>query len=84
MEPVSAKRRKLDHSIEEPQGALVAAASTGLSKSMTFILEADELLEEVKLDYGAALEGVDGFLHKIKGSIEAIKPQESSKVKCAC
>ncbi|KAM7204276.1 Nrap protein [Naviculisporaceae sp. PSN 640] len=80
MEPVYAKRRKLDHSTEEPQGALVAAASTGLSKSRTFILEADELLGEVKLDYATALEGVDSFLHKIKGSIEAIKPQEPSKI----
>lgn len=83
MEPFSAKRRKLDHSTEEPQGALVAAASTGLSRSRTFILEAEELLGEVKLDYATALDGVDGTLHRIKESIEGIKPHESAKVGCA-
>ncbi|KAK4218353.1 Nrap protein [Rhypophila decipiens] len=80
MERTSAKRRKLDHSMEEPQGALVAAASTGLSKSRTFILEAEELLGEVKLDYAAAFEGAEGILHRIKGSIEAIKSHEAIKI----
>ncbi|KAK3321601.1 Nrap protein [Apodospora peruviana] len=80
MEPVSAKRRKLEHPISSEEVALVAAASTGLSRSRAFILEAEELLGEVKLSYGTALQGVDDLLHRIKGSIEAIEPHETLRI----
>ncbi|KAK0625292.1 Nrap protein [Bombardia bombarda] len=84
MEPNHAKRRKTQHSREGARKALGAVASSGgLSKSRAFILEADELLEEISLDYGAALEGVDDLLRRIKGSIEAIEPRESLPVTVA-
>ena len=77
MEPGSAKRRKLAHSDQNGASkALATVAATGPSRSRAFILEAEELLNEIKVDYATALEGVDGLLHQIKGSIEAIEPRD--------
>ncbi|KAK4203525.1 putative nucleolar protein 6 [Triangularia verruculosa] len=77
MDSGPAKRRKLDHSQDGAEKALESAVSTGgVSRSRAFILEAEELLEEVRIDYKTAFEGADQLLHKIKGSIEAIKAQE--------
>ncbi|WPJ65254.1 hypothetical protein SMAC4_08609 [Sordaria macrospora] len=81
MEPGSAKRRKTGHSRgESAVGNIDAAASSGLSRGRAFILEAEELLDEVKLDYATALEGVDSLLHKIKGSIEAIETHDALQI----
>ena len=74
MEPAPAKRRKLGNSSENVENALRSAASTGLSRSRAFALEAEELLTEVKLDYGEVLRGADDLLHKVKSSVEAIEP----------
>ncbi|KAK4166544.1 putative nucleolar protein 6 [Cladorrhinum sp. PSN259] len=76
MDSAPAKRRKLSHSQDGAEKALQSASTTGVSRSRAFVLEAEELLEEVRLDYGTALEGADELLHRIKGSIEAIKSQE--------
>ncbi|KAK4653653.1 U3 snoRNP protein [Podospora pseudocomata] len=77
MDSGPAKRRKLDHSQDGAGKALEAAVSTGgVSRSRAFILEAEELLEEVRIDYKTAFEGADQLLHKIKSSIETIKSQE--------
>ncbi|KAK4179379.1 putative nucleolar protein 6 [Triangularia setosa] len=77
MESGPAKRRKLDHSQDGAEKALESALSAGgVSRSRAFILEAEELLEEARIDYKVAFEGADQLLHKIKGSIEAIKSQE--------
>ncbi|KAK3990963.1 putative nucleolar protein 6 [Cladorrhinum sp. PSN332] len=76
MDSAPAKRRKLDHSQDGAEKALQSASTVGLSRSRAFVLEAEELLEEVRLDYGTALEGADELLHRIKGSIEAINSQE--------
>ncbi|KAL0465110.1 Nrap protein [Neurospora intermedia] len=82
MEPGSAKRRKIGHSRggESAVGNIDAAASSGLSRGRAFILEAEELVDEVKLDYATALEGVDSLLHKIKGSIEAIEAHDALQI----
>lgn len=79
MDSAPAKRRKLDHSGSSSY-ALQSAASTGLSRSRAFILEVEELLKEVRLDYAIAFEGADGLLHRIKSSLEAIEPHESLAV----
>lgn len=60
---------------------LQSAASTGLSKSRAFVLESDELLDSVRLDYGTALDGADDLLHRIKGAIESIKPHDALPVR---
>jgi U3 small nucleolar RNA-associated protein 22 len=39
-------------------------------------LEAEELLDSVRLDYETAFEGTDDLLHRVKGAIEAIKAHE--------
>ncbi len=83
MDSAPAKRRKIEHSKGSTDKALQSAASTGISRSRAFILEAEELLEEVSLDYATAFAGADDLLHKIKGSIEAIEPQGSLPVRSA-
>lgn len=80
MDSAPAKRRKLDHGPDGAEMALESAASTGISRSRTFVLEAEELLDTVRLDYGTALDGADGLLHRIKGTIESIKPHEALPV----
>ncbi|KAK4249989.1 Nrap protein [Corynascus novoguineensis] len=77
MDLAPAKRRKLDHSQDGAEMVLQSAASTGLSKSRAFVLESDELLDSVRLDYGTALDGADDLLHRIKGAIESIKPHDA-------
>ncbi|KAK4232003.1 putative nucleolar protein 6 [Podospora fimiseda] len=76
MDSAPAKRRKLDHSQDGAEKALQTASTVGVSRSRAFVLETEELLQEVRLDYGTALEGADDLLYRIKGSIEAIKSQE--------
>ncbi|SPQ24728.1 215f0399-e698-4099-963f-f3b6416b7bed [Thermothielavioides terrestris] len=76
MEPAPAKRRKLGHGPEGAEAALESAASTGISRSRAFVLEAEELLDSVRLDHATALDGADALLHRIKEAIEAIKPHE--------
>ena len=76
MEPTSAKRRKIEHAQDVAQGALAAAGSTAISRTRAFILESEELLGEVSLDYATAFEGADNLLQQIKASIDAIKPHE--------
>ncbi|KAK1779614.1 Nrap protein [Copromyces sp. CBS 386.78] len=82
MEPASAKRRKIGHSRggESAVGNIDAAASSGLSRGRAFILEAEELVDQVKLDYATALQAVDSLLHKIKGSIEAIEAHDALQI----
>jgi len=80
MDAGPSKRRKLSHSEPSSDTVLQSAASVGLSKSRAFVLEADELLREVALDYEAAFKGADALLHKVKSSIEAIQPHESLPV----
>ncbi|KAL2163451.1 hypothetical protein VTH06DRAFT_5509 [Thermothelomyces fergusii] len=76
MDSTPAKRRKLDHFQDDAEVLLQSAASTGISRSRTFVLESEELLDSVRLDYEAALDGADDLLHRIKGTIENIKPHE--------
>ncbi|GAB1317570.1 U3 snoRNP protein [Madurella fahalii] len=77
MNSAPAKRRRLDHGSDGAEMALESALSTGISRSRAFVLEAEELLDTVRLDYGAALDGADDLLHRIKETIEAIKPHEA-------
>ncbi|KAK5661712.1 hypothetical protein OQA88_9812 [Cercophora sp. LCS_1] len=79
MDITPTKRRKLGHS-GEPESALQSVASTGLSRSRAFVLEAEELLNEVGLDYATVFEGADRLLRKIKSSIETIEPHESLQI----
>lgn len=80
MDSAPAKRRKLDHAQDGAELALESAASTGVSRSRAFVLEAEELLDSVRLDYATALEGADSLLHRIKNAIEVIKPHDALPV----
>lgn len=81
MDSAPAKRRKLDHTQDGADIALETAASTGISRSRAFVLEAEELLDSVRLDYETALDGADGLLHKVKGIIEGTKAHEPLPVR---
>lgn len=74
MEMERAKRRKLDHETgNHIPGSLDSADAAGFLKPGAFILETEELLKEVRVDYGA-LEDVEQLLHSVKNCIEAIEP----------
>lgn len=71
MDASAAKRRKTEHS----NGTLFeSAVIPGTQRATPFVMETDELLKEVKPDYGKQFEGADQLLHKLKQSIEEIQP----------
>ncbi|KAI1294459.1 Nrap protein [Xylaria venustula] len=74
MEPNSPKRRKLDHAHDGPTFETMAASSMGASGSSAFVLETDELLKEVKLDYSTAFPGLDQILRQFKEAIDGLEP----------
>ncbi|TGJ81270.1 hypothetical protein E0Z10_g7493 [Xylaria hypoxylon] len=73
MESNSPKRRKLDHTHTGPIFESVASSSMGASGSSAFVLETDELLKEVKLDYSKAFPGIDQTLRQFKEAIEGLE-----------
>lgn len=62
----SPKRRKVSHQGDSRITANIATASP-------FVLQTDELLKEVKVDYAKALDGADSLLHRIKNLIDGIE-----------
>ncbi|KAF9873592.1 nrap protein [Colletotrichum karsti] len=62
----SPKRRKVSHQGDSRSSANIATASP-------FVLQTDELLKEVKVDYAKALDGADTLLHKLKNLIDGIE-----------
>ena len=80
MDSNAAKRRKMEHS----NGASFPSAISPSSQRVTpFVMETDELLKEVKLDYGKTLEGADELLLKLKRSIEEMQPHGPIPVRSA-
>ena len=73
MESSSPKRRKLDHTNGGPAFETAASSSMGASGSSAFVLETDELLKEVKLDYSNAFAGLDQTLRQFKDAIEDLE-----------
>ncbi len=73
MESNSPKRRKLGHTPDGPTFETVASSSMGASGSSAFVLETDELLREVKLDYAKAFPGLDQTLRQLKDAIEGLE-----------
>ncbi|ERT02730.1 hypothetical protein HMPREF1624_01031 [Sporothrix schenckii ATCC 58251] len=76
MDANPAKRRKTDHSgAGEPYGALpfdAAAASAGLFRPSTFILETAELLQQSRVDYGKMLPNAEELLRNVKTAVESV------------
>ncbi|KAL0939472.1 nrap protein [Colletotrichum truncatum] len=62
----SPKRRKVSHLGGSRSSVHIATASP-------FVLQTDELLKEVKVDYTKALDGADSLLHKLKTLIDGIE-----------
>ncbi|KAJ1324250.1 U3 small nucleolar RNA-associated protein 22 [Microdochium nivale] len=76
MEQTSAKRRKLDHaaggfSLENATGSGMGAAG-----ATAFIMETEELLKEIRVDYSNTLPGAEDKLRKFKEAIEVLQPHE--------
>ena len=78
MEPGTAKRRKLDHADGGPtfEAANATASTMGSSGASAFVLETEELLKEVKFDYGKASSDVEDVLRQLKDVIEATEPHD--------
>ncbi|KAF6815570.1 nrap protein [Colletotrichum sojae] len=62
----SPKRRKVSH-----QGG---SRTVNIATASPFVLQTDELLNEVKVDYATALNGADSLLRKIKNVVDGIEP----------
>jgi U3 small nucleolar RNA-associated protein 22 len=54
----------------------------GLYKSSMFKLQVDEMLAEVRPNYGKRFSGADDALRQIKSLIEAIQDREALSVSC--
>jgi len=85
MDGVPAKRRKVEHhngdtAADTKFSGFGSAASAGLYRPNTFILETEELLKEARVDYGHVFEEADTLLHKIKNAIEGLSCHEAQPV----
>ncbi|KAJ4387965.1 U3 snoRNP protein [Gnomoniopsis smithogilvyi] len=87
MDSNPAKRRKLEHQPpcqdESSTGvvdALDAAATAGTSRPSAFVLQTQELLREVRINYEKTFAGADDLLRQIKSTIEAIHPQSPTPI----
>jgi U3 small nucleolar RNA-associated protein 22 len=69
----AAKRRKLHHPGKGLFG-VDAESSPTVSNATTFVLQTDELLREVKLDYSKSLPDIDSRLHKLRETIDSFEP----------
>lgn len=88
MDSNPAKRRKLEHqpphqdqsSATGAADALDAAAIAGTSRPSAFVLQTQELLREVRINYDKSFSGADDLLRQIKTTIEDIHPQGPTPV----
>lgn len=84
MDANPAKRRKVDQTGAYSSGSngppLNIAAIGGTSRPSTFALQAQELLQELRIDYDKSFPGADETLRRIKAAIEAIQPQGPTPV----
>ncbi len=80
MESNPAKRRKMGHTAGDelyaPRPLDAAAASAGLFRPSTFILETAELLEQSRVDYSKLLPGAEELLRRVKTAVEAVETHE--------
>ena len=85
MESSPPKRRKLEHDHGNGSGqnnsAFDSAATAGLFRPSTFILETEELLKESRVEYGKTFAKADDLLRQLKGAIESIDSHESLPVR---
>ncbi|CAK7266306.1 U3 snoRNP protein [Sporothrix epigloea] len=77
MESSPAKRRKTGHSAAgESHGTLpfdAAAASAGLFRPSTFILETAELLQQSRVDYAKLLPDAEELLRNVKAAVDSVE-----------
>ncbi|KAI2622697.1 Nrap protein [Hypomontagnella submonticulosa] len=78
METSTAKRRKIDHANGRSslEAASASASTMGASGASAFVLETEELLKEVKLDYSVSSANVENTLRQFKDVIETLEPHE--------
>lgn len=75
MEAGTAKRRKLDHS-NGYEAASSTLSTMGAAGASAFVLETEELLKEVKLDYSKTSSKVEDSLRQCKDIIESLESHE--------
>ncbi|GAP89879.1 putative nrap protein [Rosellinia necatrix] len=84
MESNSPKRRKLEHTSGGPALENLASSSMGASGSSAFVLETDELLKEVRMDYAEAFPGLDQTLRLFKEAIDSLDQYGPVPIDEAC
>ncbi|KAM0285471.1 hypothetical protein ACHAQH_001421 [Verticillium albo-atrum] len=71
-----AKRRKVSHNGEAPR----SKRSVAMATASPFVLQTEELLKEVKVDYAETFDGADALLKQVKDVIENIGAQEPTPI----
>ncbi|EEY23628.1 U3 small nucleolar RNA-associated protein [Verticillium alfalfae VaMs.102] len=71
-----AKRRKVSHNGDAPK----SKRSVAMATASPFVLQTEELLKEVKVDYAETFDGADALLKQIKHVIDGIAPQEAAPI----
>ncbi|KXJ89433.1 hypothetical protein Micbo1qcDRAFT_165514, partial [Microdochium bolleyi] len=80
MEQTSAKRRKLDHATGGLSLDNAAGSGMGAAGATAFIMETEELLKEIRVDYSVMLPGADDKLRQFKEAIESLPPHEPTPI----
>ncbi|CRJ79684.1 hypothetical protein BN1708_000073, partial [Verticillium longisporum] len=71
-----AKRRKVSHNGDAPK----SKRSVAMATASPFVLQTEELLKEVNVDYAETFDGADALLKQIKDVIDGIAPQEAAPI----
>jgi U3 small nucleolar RNA-associated protein 22 len=69
----AAKRRKLGHA-GDGNFDLRDGGSSNASTASSFMLQAEELVGEVRMNYETAFEDADSSLHKLREAIDGVEP----------
>lgn len=72
----SPKRRKVSHNGD----TRTASNSGAVATASPFILQTEELLKELEVDYSRALDGADALLKQAKDIIDSLPDQQSIPV----
>ncbi|KAH7018291.1 nrap protein [Microdochium trichocladiopsis] len=80
MEQSSAKRRKLEHGNAPLSLDNATSSGMGAAGATAFIMETEELLKEIKIDYASTLPGADDELRRFKEAIESLTPHEPTPI----
>lgn len=80
MEQSNAKRRKLEHGNGPLSLDNVTSSGLGAAGATAFIMETEELLKEIRIDYAASLPGANDNLRRFKEAVESLESHEPTPI----